>query len=85
MIEADYVEPDDWTTVGLSGDRDKSIVSLRMNVRTVWSCRVSACNGNVAACHSGIIDTDYSFDLNLRDYPNIRGTADRHCQTMQAG
>jgi hypothetical protein len=67
LIEAKFVEGDDWTFVRLSGDRTRISLSgtsdlvlaaaLILQERLEWPLR--------------IVDTDYSFDLMLRDFPGL--------------
>jgi hypothetical protein len=69
VVEADFVEADDWTTLGLSGDRET--ISLRGTSDAALRAALIL-QGNLDTSLR-IIDTDHSFDLILRDYPNVEG------------
>jgi len=66
VIEADYVEPDDSTIVGLSGNRNRISLSGTSDA-TFHAALILQRNLETPL---RIIDTEYSFDLILRDYPD---------------
>jgi hypothetical protein len=67
VIEADYVEPDASTIVRLSGDRRRISLSGTSDA-TLRAALILQRNLDMPL---RIIDTAYSFDLILRDYPSI--------------
>ncbi|HEX4144830.1 MAG TPA: hypothetical protein VHY91_15105 [Pirellulales bacterium] len=67
VIEADYVEADDSTVVGLNGDRET--ISLRGTSDAALHAALTLQRNLDTPLR--IIDTDNSFDLILRDYPNV--------------
>jgi hypothetical protein len=67
VIEADYVEPEDRTIVGLSGSH-KSISLSGMSDAALRAAMILQRNLDTPL---QIVDTDYSFDLILRDFPTV--------------
>jgi hypothetical protein len=66
-IEADYIEDDDWTIVRLSGTQKSISLSGTSDVALRAALILQAhLEGPLR-----IIDTDYSFDLILRDFSNL--------------
>jgi hypothetical protein len=81
VIEADYAASDDWTAVGLSGDRET--ISLRgTSDAALGAALILQRNLGMPL---RIIDTDYSFDLNLQDYSSVTElrAAIAHAQRVQ--
>jgi hypothetical protein len=66
-IEADFGDSDDATTIGLSGDRET--ISLRGTSDAALHAALLLQRGIDIPLR--IIDTDYSFDLNLSDYSSV--------------
>lgn len=67
IIEADYVEPEDWTIVGLSGSRE----SISLSGTTDAALRAALILQRDFARPLRIIDSDYSFDLILSSFVSI--------------
>ena len=66
-IEADYIEPEDSTIVGLSGSRK----SISLSGTSDAALRAALILQNKLGTPLRMVDTDYSFDLILRDIPDI--------------
>jgi hypothetical protein len=66
-IEADYVEPEDWTIVGLSGSR----TSISLSGTTDAALRAALILQRQLDRPLRMVDTDYSFDLILQNLPNV--------------
>jgi hypothetical protein len=64
VIEADFVEPEDWTIVGLSGNRNRISLSGTSDA----ALRAALILQRNLDTPLRIVDTDYSFDLILRDF-----------------
>jgi hypothetical protein len=67
VLEAQYVEPDDWTFVGLSGSRK----SISLSGTSDAALRAALILQRNIDTPLRIVDTDMSFDLILRDYLNV--------------
>jgi hypothetical protein len=67
VIEADYVEPEDWTIVGLSGSRK----SISLSGTTDAALRAALILQRNLGTPLRIIDSDYSFDLIFSDFANV--------------
>ena len=67
-IEAEYVEPDDWTIVSLS----KSLSRISLSGTSDAALRAALILQRHLATPLRIIDTDYTFDLVLRDYSSFQ-------------
>ena len=67
VIEADYVEPEDWSIVGLSGSR-KSIFLSGTSDAALHAALLLQRNLKTPL---RILDTDYSFDLSLQEFSNV--------------
>jgi hypothetical protein len=76
-IEADFGDSNDSTAVGLSGDRET--ISLRGTSDAALRAALLLQRG--IGIPLRIIDTDYSFDLNLSDYSSV---ADLRAAIMNA-
>ena len=66
-IEADYVEPEDWTIVGLCGSRK----SISLSGTTDAALRAALILQKNLNTPLRMVDTDYSFDLILQNIPNV--------------
>jgi hypothetical protein len=66
-VEADYLEGDDSTIVGLSGGRR----NIALSGTTDAALRAAIILQQHLDVPLRIIDLDYSFDLLLRDYPTV--------------
>jgi len=67
VIEADYVEPQDRTIVRLSGDLE----TISLSGTSDAALRAALILQSHLDGPLRIIDTDYSFDLILKDFSNI--------------
>jgi hypothetical protein len=67
VIEADYVEPEGRTIVGLSGSRT-SISFSGISDATLRAVLILQRNLDTPL---RMVDTNYSFDLILQDFPNV--------------
>jgi hypothetical protein len=67
IIEADYIEPEDWTIVGLSGSRK----SISLSGTTDAALRAAFTLQRNLGTPLRIIDSDYSFDLVLQNYSTV--------------
>jgi hypothetical protein len=79
IIEADYIEPEDSTIVGLSGSRK----SVSLSGTSDATLRAALILQKKLGTPLRMFDTEYSFDLILRDIPNIETlrTAIQNAQT----
>ena len=67
VIEADYVDPDGRSIVGLSGDYDTISLS-GISDATLRAVLILQRNLDMPL---RMVDTNYSFDLILQDFPNV--------------
>jgi hypothetical protein len=67
LIEADYVEPEDWTIVGLSGTRK----SISLSGTSDAALRAALIVQGNFRTPLRMVDTDYSFDFLLSNFSNI--------------
>jgi hypothetical protein len=67
VIEADYVEPEDWTIVSLS----RSLTRISLSGTSDAAFRAALILQKHLLCPLRMIDTDYSFDLVLQNYSNV--------------
>ncbi|HEX4144829.1 MAG TPA: hypothetical protein VHY91_15100 [Pirellulales bacterium] len=67
LLEAQYVESDDWTFFRLSGSRK----SISLSGTSDAALRAALILQRHTDTPLRISDTDNSFDLILRDYPNV--------------
>lgn len=67
VIEADYIEPEDSTIVGLSG----SLKSISLSGTSDAALQAALILQNDLETALRIVDTDYSFDLILADFSSI--------------
>jgi hypothetical protein len=64
VIEAEYVEPDDWTFVRLDGDRD----TISLTGTSDAALRAALILQRNLPMPLRMVDTSYSFDVILRDF-----------------
>jgi hypothetical protein len=67
VIEADYVQAEDWTIISLSKDLSRISLSGTSDA----ALRAALILQTHITLPLRIIDTDYSFDLALQDYSNV--------------
>ena len=67
VVEADYVESEDWTIVRLSGNRNRISLSGTSDV----ALRAALILQRHLQVPLRVVDTDYSFDLVLSDFTSL--------------
>jgi hypothetical protein len=67
VLEAQYAEPDDWTFVGLSGDRE----TISLSGTSDAALRAALILQQNIGTPLSMVDTEYSFDLTFYDLSNV--------------